>query len=165
MHRVIKAAAVTAALALAIAPAAYAKHGGGGGGGGGGISLPGGGGDLGGGGGGGGGGGTTTPVPGTVDLSGSWSGIESSFFGDRQAVLTLTPKGDSYEGAYTELITGDSPVFKVASVAISGQNVTIVFEQGGNAGLHPDVSLRATLSEDGHTLTGVFGTVPVTLTR
>ena len=145
MHKVIKAAAVTAVLALGTAPAAFASHGGGGSGGGG-------------------GGGTTAPVAG-IDLSGTWTGIESSFFGDRTAVLSLAAKGSSYEGSYTELITGDSPVYKVSSLSVSGQNVTIVFTQGGKASLHPDVSLRATLSADGRTLTGVFGTVPVTLTR
>ncbi len=151
MHKVIKAAAVTAVLALGAAPAAFASHGGG---------------DVGGGlnGGGGGGGGTTAPVPG-INLSGTWTGIESSFFGNRTAVLSLVAKGSSYEGTYTELITGDSPVFKLSSLAISGQSVTIVLTQGGKASLHPDVSLRATLSADGRTLTGVFGTVPVTLTR
>ena len=96
-----------------------------------------------------------------VDLSGTWTGVESSFFGDRTAVLSLAAKGSSYEGSYAELITGDSPVYKLSSLAISGQNVTIVFK----ASLHPDVSLRATLSADGRTLTGVFGTAPVTLTR
>jgi hypothetical protein len=136
MHKVFTAVAATAVLGLAGAPAAYASHGGGGG-----ATAPG------------------------IDLSGTWTGVESSFFGDRTAVLSLARKGSSYDGSYAELIAGDSPVFKLSSLTVSGQSVTIVFTQGGKPGLHPDVSLRVTLSADGRTLSGVFGTVPVALTR
>jgi hypothetical protein len=156
MHKVIRGAAVaasTAALAFGAAPA-FASHGGGGGGGGGGQ----------GGGGQGGGGGTTAPAPGAIDLSGTWTGTEPIFSGDRQAVLTLSQKNGSYTGTYVELNTAESN-YTLAGLTITGQDVTMAFTRGGKPGQDRTVVLQGTLSADDLSLTGMFSTIPITLTR
>ncbi len=158
----IATAVVTAA---AFAPGAIAKggggtSGGGGGGGGGGLQLPGGGGDLGGGG----GGVVTPPAPTAANITGTWTGVEQSVIGN-QVVLSVTQDRDKFTGTYTRIVSGDSPTFKIDSGSVTGNQVFLRFTQGGKASLHPDVGLSGIISDDGRTITGIFGTTPVTLTR
>jgi hypothetical protein len=159
----IATAVVTAA---AFAPGAIAKGGGGGGGGGtsggggGGLQLPGGGGDLGGGG----GGVVTPPAPSATNITGTWTGVESSVIGN-PVVLSVTQDRDKFTGTYTRIVAGDSPIFKIQGGSVTGNQVHLSFSQGGKPGLHPDVGLSGVISDDGRTITGIFGTTPVTLTR